>query len=114
LVLRHLKVLAKSLHTNIILVSSLDKRVEDGFPFRLYSSKEKYIDHLLIIHRPAYYHIQTNEFNDPIEYDDAFLYITRTKLLKGCDDFRLKFKYPLWYFPGIKYLDKDENNIVPF
>jgi len=114
LVLRHLKVLAKSLHTNIILVSLLDKRVEDGFPFRFYSSKEKYIDHLLIIHRPACYPIQINKFNDPIEYDDAFLYITKTKLLKDCDDFRLKFKYPLWYFPGGKYLDKNENNIVPF
>lgn len=110
LVLRHLRVLTKSLSTNIILASSLDIRVDDGFNFRTYSRKEKFIDHILIIHHPAYYHIKIDLYNEPIMEDDAFLIVTKTKLSRAHHDIRLKFNYPLWFFPG----KKDQAESVPF
>lgn len=109
-VLRHLKLLAQALCTNIILVSQLDKRIDNVFDSRRYARKEKFIDHIMIIHHPAYYHIETNEFNEPFEDDDAFLYISKTNLKGNMLDIRLKFNYPWWTYPQKKVRDE----IVPF
>src|SRR5690606_33321022 len=105
-VLRSLKLLAKSLNKNIILISQLDRRIEvraneDGytfpFPFSYYARREKFIDHILIIHRPAYYNIKKNEFEEVFEFNDGLLYFAKTKFFKNLgEEVKLKFNYPVW------------------
>lgn len=121
-VLRYLKLVAKSLVKNIILVSPLHKRIVKELSFNYYSFRENFIDHIIIIDRPAYHNRKYKlyesfyELYEPFEDDDAFLHISKTKLLKKRNEFKLKYKYPFWSFPK-KKVDKWDvpfNDIAPF
>lgn len=112
-VVRHLKLVAKSLCSTIILVSPFDKKIGDVFDSSRFARKEKYIDHIIIINRPAYYGIRIDQFHGLLEDEDAFLYVSKTKTPRRTGiDLRLKFNYPFWSFPE-KKVDK-EDDIVPF
>jgi len=98
-VLRYLKLIAKGLKKNIFLFSQLSRIVENGnfFNFIYYAIREKYIDHILTILRPAYYVIEVDP-NTGLEFERnaAFLFVAKTKLRKNSGKINMKFDYPIW------------------
>lgn len=115
-VLRHLKLLAKTLNKNIILISQIDEIIEvrykeNGyFPFSYYASREKFIDHILIIYRPTYYKIEVNEIGEVFEDNDGLLYFAKTKLKNSVEEVKLKFNRPVWSFPENELFEPDSES----
>lgn len=64
-ILKQLKSLAKVITKNIILLSNIDRIIEEveenKFAFSYYAKKEKYVDNMIILHRPEYYFIEKDE-----------------------------------------------------
>jgi replicative DNA helicase len=109
-VIRHLKLLAKCINKNIILISQLDRIVEEQSHETHYNFKtwdEKYIDHILILYRKDYYNVEPLNFNN-VDGGQSLLYVAKTKLKKNSvKEVILNFKYPFWsYVFEDKYLKK--------
>lgn len=98
-IFRHLKLLAKSIGKMIILLSQLDRIVEEKphtNRYNIISWKEKYIDHILIIYRSDYYK-NIDKKNTIAGISNALLYVAKTKLEKNLiEEVKLNFKYPIW------------------
>lgn len=82
-IIRHLKALANALDKNIILLSNLNKKIEKKgkkkFNYLYYGNQEKYIDYLMVIHRPDYYGIYKNKFNEEYSDGECTLYFAKSK-----------------------------------
>lgn len=100
-VFRYLKLIAKSLNKNIILLAQLDKRIEEDnlFPYSFEAKNEKYVNHILILHRPEYYGIKNYDVNGNLEQNYSYIHVAKTKLkINSIFEIKLNFNYPKWSF----------------
>jgi replicative DNA helicase len=75
---RHLKILCTELNKNIIILTNIDRKIEElKFSFSYYGIREKYFNSILILYRPSYYKITENEYCEKYEDGHSEIHVAK-------------------------------------
>lgn len=99
-----LKSVSKAINKNIIILSNIDRKVEennngiDRFNFYYYGSREKILDYIVILHRPEYYFIKENEYGKKYEENETIIYFAKNKKINYPGEYSVIFNRNHLYF----------------
>lgn len=103
-VFRLLKSVSKAIGKNIIILSNIDRIVEEEnngigkFNFGYYGHREKILDYIVVLHRPEYYNIEENMYGEKYDEGETLVCFAKNKKRYPRPEYSILFNRDFLYF----------------